>query len=65
MKKLIAIAFLSSCQQPECPRRHLEPMCEYQFYVTDDSVDVFDYGRHVGTIKLDGSLDSLIVSDNL
>ncbi len=38
--------------------------CEYQFIVFDDSVTVYDYGRVVGTIKSDGSLDSLIISDN-
>ena len=38
--------------------------CEYQFIVTDDSVTVYDYGRVVGTIKSDGSLDSLIILDN-
>jgi hypothetical protein len=37
---------------------------EYQFNVTDDSVTVYDYGRVVGTIKLDGTLDSLITLDN-
>ena len=38
--------------------------CEYQFIVTDDSVSVFDGKRTVGTIKLEGQLDSLITLDN-
>ena len=38
--------------------------CEYQFIVTDDSVTVYDYDRTVGTIKLDGQLDSLIILYN-
>ena len=38
--------------------------CEYQFIVTDDSVTVFDSDRTVGTIKLEGQLDSLITLDN-
>jgi hypothetical protein len=37
---------------------------EYQFIVTDDSVSVKDYDRHVGTIKLDGELERLINNDN-
>lgn len=37
---------------------------EYQFVVTDDSVSVTDYDRHVGTIKLDGELEKLITNDN-
>lgn len=37
---------------------------EYQFVVTDDSVTVYDGDRTVGTIKCDGSLDSLITIDN-
>jgi hypothetical protein len=38
--------------------------CEYQMIVTDDSVTVYDYDRTVGTIKLEGQLDSLINLDN-
>lgn len=38
--------------------------CEYQFTVTDDSVTVYDASRIVGTIKLEGQLDSLITLDN-
>ena len=45
------------------PERPINP-CEYQFIVTDDSVQVFDNKRIVGTIKLEGQLDSLINLDN-
>lgn len=38
--------------------------CEYQFVATDDSVSVNSYDRYVGTIKLDGSLETLINKDN-
>ena len=38
--------------------------CEYQFIVTDDSVTVYDSKRIVGSIKLEGQLDSLITEDN-
>lgn len=38
--------------------------CEYQFTITDDSATIYDYGRKVGTIKLDGELDKLMIKDN-
>ena len=38
--------------------------CKYQYTITDDSITVYDYNRFVGTIKLDGSLDSLMIEDN-
>lgn len=38
---------------------------EYQFIVVDDSVIIKDYGRKVGTIKLEGQLKDLIEQDNL
>lgn len=50
------------CDGVECPQGH--PDYEYQFYVVDDSVNVFNNGRHVGNIKLDGSLEPLINADN-
>jgi hypothetical protein len=39
--------------------------CEYQFTITDDSATIYDYGRKVGAIKLDGELDKLMIKDNL
>lgn len=37
---------------------------QYQFFTVDDSVKVYDYNRYVGTIKLDGTLKTLIDQDN-
>lgn len=37
---------------------------EYQFVVTDSMMTVYDANRVVGTVKLEGQLDSLITSDN-
>jgi len=37
---------------------------EYQFIVTDDSVSVSNFGKPVGTIKLEGQLKQLIDQDN-
>jgi hypothetical protein len=37
---------------------------EYQFVVTDSTITVWDDNRWVGTVKLEGQLDSLIISDN-
>ena len=38
--------------------------CEYQFVVTDDSISVKDFGRQVGTVKIEGQLKQLINEDN-
>jgi|688.fasta_scaffold2084427_1 hypothetical protein len=38
---------------------------EYQFVVTDDSITITDFGRKVGTVKLEGQLEKLIIKDNL
>jgi hypothetical protein len=37
---------------------------EYQFVVTDSTITVWDDNRFVGTVKLQGELDSLIIADN-
>lgn len=37
---------------------------EYQFTVTEDSISVTDYGRKVGTVKIQGQLKELIDQDN-
>ena len=38
---------------------------DYIINVVDDSVVLYDYNRnHVGTVKLEGQLDSLITIDN-
>lgn len=37
---------------------------EYQFTVTDDSISVSDFGREVGTVKIEGQLKNLIDQDN-
>jgi hypothetical protein len=37
---------------------------EYQFTVTDDSISVSDFGRTVGTVKIEGQLKQLIDKDN-
>lgn len=38
--------------------------CEYQFVVTDRSMTVYDGDRTVGTVPIEGQLDSLINLDN-
>ena len=37
---------------------------QYQFTIEDGSVNVYDYARYVGTVKLDGALQELIEKDN-
>lgn len=38
---------------------------EYQFTITDDSITVTDFGRYVGTVKVEGQLEQLLIKDNL
>ena len=40
-------------------------LAEYQFVVTDDSITIKDFGKEVGTIKLEGNLKKLINKHNL
>ena len=37
---------------------------EYQFTITGDSMTVTDFGRHVGTVKVEGQLEQLLIKDN-
>jgi hypothetical protein len=37
---------------------------EYQFIVTDDSITVKDFGKQVGSVKLEGQLKQLINEHN-
>jgi len=37
---------------------------EYQFTITDDSITVTDFGRVVGTVKVEGQLEQLLIKDN-
>jgi len=47
--------------KPIVPKKN---SCEYQFIVTDDSITVYDGDKTIGTVKLEGQLDSLIIKDN-
>lgn len=46
-----------------CPNGIIDP-CEYQFFVEDTTISVYNNERYVGNIRLDGTLDSLITADN-
>ena len=37
---------------------------EYQFTITDDSISIQDFDRYVGTVKLEGQLEQLLIKDN-
>lgn len=37
---------------------------EYQFTITKDSMTVYDQGRYVGTVKVEGQLEQLLINDN-
>ncbi len=53
----LTILFVRSEVKPTNP-------CEYKFIVTDDSLTVYDEIDTLGTVKLEGQLDSLITLDN-
>lgn len=46
-----------------CPKSPTDP-CEYQFFIEDTMVIVWNNERYVGGIPLDGSLKGLIIVDN-
>lgn len=60
-----AITILIVRPQPLPPPPPIVDPCEYQMNVTDDSITVYDGARTVGTVKIQGQLDSLITLDNL
>jgi hypothetical protein len=37
---------------------------EYQFIVTDNTITVYDKNNVIGTVKLEGQLDSLLIDYN-
>ena len=37
---------------------------EYQFTITGDSMSVYNFNRHVGTVKVEGQLEQLLIKDN-
>ena len=62
----LVVSFMYSCREHNKVKelQRMRDSTEYQFNVCDDSATVYDHGRLVGTIKLDGTLDSLIMLDN-
>jgi len=68
---LIAVLFVNyrikDCK-PKAPtvvyKNIIADSTEYQLNVIDDSAVIYNNDRYVGTIKLTGTLDSLIISDN-
>ena len=53
---------LNICQYRQ--RENYVNPAEYQFIVTDDSITIKDFGKEVGTIKLEGQLKELINQHN-
>jgi hypothetical protein len=48
----------------DCELNYFSSSPEYQFTVTEDSISVADFGREVGTVKIEGELKNLINKDN-
>lgn len=53
--------FLYSKQQSTCSSH---PDTQFQFEIVDDSMIVHNNGTYVGTVKVQGQLDSLLVDYN-
>jgi hypothetical protein len=60
---IIGIFFGMKLQQRQFILNYPSP--EYQFVVTDSLISVSDFGREVGTVKIEGQLKQLIDKDNL
>lgn len=45
-------------------KKDVVSMHEYQLDVNWDSVTIYDGPKTIGTVKLEGQLDSLIIEDN-
>ena len=46
-------------------KQNVVSMHEYQMDVNWDSITIYDGPKTIGTVKLEGQLDSLIINDNL
>jgi hypothetical protein len=59
----VGIDYPTCPNKPTSPRLYLDH--EYSFDVTNDSISVYtEDNKFVGTVKLEGQLDSLIILDN-
>lgn len=54
---MIILSFVKEKNESISPR-------SYQIDIIDDSLRVYDADRVVGTVKIQGQLDSLIIDDN-
>lgn len=45
-------------------KQEVSSMHEYQLDVNWDSITVYDGAKTIGTVKLEGQLDSLLIEDN-
>ena len=46
-------------------KKDVAGMHEYQMDVNWDSITIYDGAKTIGTVKMEGQLDSLIINDNL
>jgi hypothetical protein len=55
-----------ACQMLPCNtyKKPVASMHEYQMDVNWDSITIYDGANTIGTVKLEGQLDSLIIDDN-
>jgi len=55
-----------ACQMLPCHvyKKPVVSMHEYQMDVNWDSITIYDGANTIGTVKMEGQLDSLIIEDN-
>ena len=55
-----------ACQMLPCHiyKKDVASMHEYQMDVNWDSITIYDGPKTIGTVKMEGQLDSLIIEDN-
>ena len=55
-----------ACQMLPCKsyKKDVANMHEYQMDVNWDSITIYDGSKTIGTVKMEGQLDSLIIEDN-
>ena len=60
---LLACSIILNICQYRQRENYVNP-AEYQFIITDDSINIKDFGKEVGTVKIEGQLKELINQHN-
>lgn len=61
---IVATWFLHQMTPCHIYKKDVKSMHEYQMDVNWDSITIYDGDKTIGTVKMEGQLDSLIINDN-